>query len=559
MRVTVRARWRAARGMAATILLAATLVAQDPGPADDGWARHEFRHHVMGVDGRAVVWGRDPAAARAAADAAFAELDRLDAIFSDWRDDSELSRLCDRAGRGPVEVSPELHDVLLQASILARATGGAFDVTVGPLTRLWRQARAAGVPPRDDEIESARALVGWSRVRFEGGGRRVELLMPGMRLDLGGIAKGAACRRAVDVLTAAGHPRALVELGGDLTVGAPPPGRARWVVEAGCGDAALPLGRLALVNESLATSGDTWQAFEHDGVRYSHVVDPRTGRAVTSHRCAVVLGGSGAAVDALASVASLMEPRRLEMLVTRFASGGLFGEALADAGPSRAPGRLLLGDAGLLGLTRDLPAGPWVDMLDPALSRWHQVDGDGEPHDPTDYRMVDGVLHVPSAGPGGSLRTRADFRDLHLRLDFALEHMANGGLFLRGDRAGGDPAYSGCEIQMLDDHHWEAVTGTTLQPFQFTGSLYASVAPAVRDALLPDGEWNTLEVLYQGPHLAVALNGVVLMEVDTRRVPGDPPYLERAATGFVGLQRYGAPGVAGDTALRVRHFSLREL
>ena len=577
---TVRTRGRAARGMAATILLAATLVAQDPGPGDEGWARHEFRHRSMGVEGRVVVWGRDPAAARSAADAAFAEVDRLDAIFSDWRDDSELNRLCERAGLGPVEVSADLYDVLLQASILSRATGGAFDVTVGPLTRLWRRARADGVPPRDDEVGSALALVGWSRVRFGGGGARsVELLMPGMRLDLGGIAKGLAARRAVAVLTARGHPRCLVELGGDLAVGAPPVGASRWVVEAGCGDGALPPARYALVHESLSTSGDTAQAFEHEGVRYSHVVDPRSGRALRHHRCAVVIGGSGGAVDALASVASLVEPRKLQSLVTRFGPGTLFASALSRPDSTGAPGRLVLPDEGLLGLARDqhvfhsmedawylasatpsdLPTGPWIDMLDPELSRWRAVDGLGEPRDPDDYRVVDGVLHIPSAQPGGSLRTRADYRDVHLRLDFALEHMANGGLFLRGDRAGGDPAYSGCEIQLIDDHHWEAVTGNTLAAYQFTGSLYASVGPGVTDALLPDGEWNTLEVLFQGPHLAVALNGVPLLEVDTRKVPGDPAFTERAATGFLGLQRYGAPGVTGDTAVRVRHFFLREL
>src|SRR5262249_46381493 len=151
---------------------------------------------------------------------------------------------------------------------------------------------------------------------------------------------------------------------------------------------------------------------------------------------------------------------------------------------------------------------------------------------------ADGVLHVPSSG-GGTLRTRADFRDFDLRLDFRTQRLANSGVFLRADRAGGNPAFSGCEVQILDDFNWEAASGSALRPWQFCGSLYGSVPPARRDALRPIGAWNTFEIHCQGSRLSTRLNGVLLYDVDTSALQPEegPPFAQRAAAGFIGLQR----------------------
>ena len=129
---------------------------------------------------------------------------------------------------------------------------------------------------------------------------------------------------------------------------------------------------------------------------------------------------------------------------------------------------------------------------------------------------------------------------------------------LRAARDGSNPAYSGCGVQLLDDHHWEAGTGTILTEVQLTGSVYGAVA-ATDSRLLPDGAWNALEVLYQGTRLAVVLNGQVLLDVDTRAVGADPPFSARAPSGFVALQRYASGGVEGDVAVWIRDFYLREL
>lgn len=201
----------------------------------------------------------------------------------------------------------------------------------------------------------------------------------------------------------------------------------------------------------------------------------------------------------------------------------------------------------------------WRALIDPELSAWMAGAPGGELVPPlaSGYRVEDGVMHIPSRG-SGDLISRAELRNAALRLEFALETMANGGVFLRSSRAGGNPSYTGAEVQLLDDHDWERVTGSTLKPWQFTGSLYAAVAPEV-SVLRPTGEWNTLELLYRDTRLAVALNGHVLYDVDTHALEADPPFAERVAHGFLGLQRYASPAVEGDTAIRVRNMFMRPL
>jgi hypothetical protein len=153
-------------------------------------------------------------------------------------------------------------------------------------------------------------------------------------------------------------------------------------------------------------------------------------------------------------------------------------------------------------------------------------------------------LCFPRAGGGGDVRTREDFRDFELRLDFRMESLCNSGVFLRAARDGTNPAYSGCEIQILDDFDWERATGKELEDFQFTGGLYGSLANEKRDVVRRPGHWNTFEVRYVGSQLAVKLNGELLYDVDTLRLPGKP-FAERAKEGFIGLQRH-APREGGE-------------
>lgn len=275
--------------------------------------RYEFVERQMGVPFRIALYAPDEAAANAAARAAYRRVKFLNGLLSDYEPDSELMRLCRTSGPGrPVVVSPELHHVLLRSVALSRQTDGAFDVTVGPLVQLWRQARRNRTLPDADRLAAARQLVGYRQIRIDRKDRTVELLQAGMRLDLGGIAKGYAADEALAVLQAHGVTRALVDAGGDMMLGDPPPGTDGWRI----GVASLtqpdeaPDRVLLLKNIAVATSGDAYQFVEIDGRRYSHLIDPRTGLGLTTPSSVTVVASDGLTADSLASAVSVLGPQR---------------------------------------------------------------------------------------------------------------------------------------------------------------------------------------------------------------------------------------------------------
>lgn len=203
-------------------------------------------------------------------------------------------------------------------------------------------------------------------------------------------------------------------------------------------------------------------------------------------------------------------------------------------------------------------AAGWRALFDGrSLAGWEPIG------DPGGYVVRDGLLVFPVRGPDAYLRTREDFEDFVLRLDFRLAPGANSGVFLRADRASGNPAFSGCEVQIIDDHGYEALTGHALKEWQHSGALYASVAPGVKDALLPAGQWNSLEITYQGSRLRTVLNDRVLYDVDTHAVPvlqpGARPFAERARRGFLGLQRHAPKEVQGEAYAWFRNVFVRPL
>jgi FAD:protein FMN transferase len=285
-------------------LLAAGL-ASDAG----GQERFEFRQLHMGVETRIVLYAADADQATTAAARAFARVAELDSIMSDFRSDSELSRLVQAAGGEPVEISRELFHVLDHAQELARLSDGAFDVTAAPLVESWRKARRTGVLPSEEERRAAALLVGWRHLHLDGGTRSARLRFPGMRLDLGGIGKGYASDEAIASLRAAGIDRALVQMGGDIVVSGPPPGEKGWQIHLP-GDE--PEAALRLTNAAVSTSGDTEQYVEMDGVRYSHIVDPRTGFGLRSRVGVTVIADEGITADGLSTLLSVLGPGQAE-------------------------------------------------------------------------------------------------------------------------------------------------------------------------------------------------------------------------------------------------------
>ena len=267
----------------------------------------------MGLPVRIRLYSSSEEAAGTAAAAAFARIAALDQMMSDYRPDSELRRL----GSSWSPVSRELFAVLERAIEIADATGGAFDPTVGPLVALWREARQSHRLPDASAIDTAKTLVGWRLVQLDAARPAVRLAREGARLDLGGIAKGYIIQQALQAMIPFGVTRALVEAGGDIVVGDAPPGRDGWSIDVTGSDAEFVARASRLTNAALATSGPTAQFVEIDGVRYSHVVDPRTGLGLTNQVTARVIAADGATADALAT-ALTVAPDTLSRIRRRF-------------------------------------------------------------------------------------------------------------------------------------------------------------------------------------------------------------------------------------------------
>lgn len=263
-------------------------------------ARFEFAQVHMGMEVRLVLYAGESAQARSAAAAAFDRIRKLEDTMSDYRDESEVRRLVLRPGEW-VPVSPDLCAVLAEALALAERSDGAFDPTAGPLVTLWRQARRTGRLPSPESIGFARARVGWRLVELRPDRCTVRLSLSGMVLDLGGLAKGYILDRALETARANNVGRVLITAGGDIVAGEPPPGRAGWRIELDGASPEMRKRAATLANVALSTSGDGEQFAVINGVRYSHVVDPRTGWPLTNRRQSYVIARSGMVADGLAT------------------------------------------------------------------------------------------------------------------------------------------------------------------------------------------------------------------------------------------------------------------
>lgn len=248
---------------------------------------------AMGTILEITLVTRDPERAHALIERCFAETARLELIFTTWREDGELARLNAKAGQGPQPASPELVRILRDAQSFALETGGVFDVTVGPLVELWRDAGNRGALPTDAEITATRARVGAERIQIDAEHGTIALASE-MSVDLGGLAKGWTLDRLGELLRRERTDRALLNFGGSslLALGTPLDAE-RWRV-------ALDGGELLDLQptSSVSISSSLGQFVEIDGVRFGHIIDPRTGRPTRSARSARVEAPDGASAEA---------------------------------------------------------------------------------------------------------------------------------------------------------------------------------------------------------------------------------------------------------------------
>jgi FAD:protein FMN transferase len=283
-------------------VIAAVLFKLHPAAAIAQGAAQEYRQLHLGVEVRLVLATADRAAAAAGARAAYAAIAELEQVLSDWRPTSEVRQLALHPGEW-VPVSPALFDVTAASLRVAQASDGAFDPTVGPVVALWREARRTGTLPSDSALQRTRGQSGWTQVHLDRATHSVRLDLPGMRLDFGGIAKGYILDSARSVLRRRGITAVLLEAGGDVMLGDPPPGERGWrvVVATAHGDTTL-----LLANVGVGTSGPSAQFVDIGGVRYSHVIDPRSGRALTRATQATVIHTTGAMSDALSTMVTVL-------------------------------------------------------------------------------------------------------------------------------------------------------------------------------------------------------------------------------------------------------------
>jgi FAD:protein FMN transferase len=271
----------------------------------------------MGMTVRIRCYSSTEDQARLAATAAFSRIAELDRMMSDYRPDSELRRL-GGAGTSWSIVSRDLFAVLEHAVAIASATEGAFDPTVGPLVTLWRDARQRRQLPERAAIERARQQVGWRHLHLDPSRLSVRFGRAGMRLDLGGIAKGYIIQQGLGAMAALGVTRALIEAGGDIVVGDAPPGREGWRIAVADADAAFAMRAARLTHAAVATSGPSAQFVEIGDLRYSHVIDPRTGIGLTNHVTAHVIAADAAIADALATAFTVAGPDEGSRIRARF-------------------------------------------------------------------------------------------------------------------------------------------------------------------------------------------------------------------------------------------------
>lgn len=302
-------------------------------PAQSQLHRFSFTEPKMGSPFTIIFYTSDSFHANSTVQHCFTLVDSLVNIFSDYIDSSELNRVCARAGTGVwFHCSVPLFEILLTAQRAYTISGHRFDISVGPLTRLWRKARKEKLFPDSTVIHEKKFLTGFNKVELNTSSRSVRLLQTGMQLDLGGIAQGYIAQKVINYLKTNGIHIALVDVSGDIACIGKPSGKKGWTVAINLPESKEELlpNNLLITNQAVTTSGDVYQFMEHDGKRYSHIVDPVTGYGITSQRNVTVIAGDGTTADWLTKACSLLPINQGKKLALSLHAEVLIAEMKAD-------------------------------------------------------------------------------------------------------------------------------------------------------------------------------------------------------------------------------------
>ena len=263
-----------------------------------GWLKRE--EAIMGTSIVVELWADERAAGEAAISAVMDEMHRIDRAMSPFKEDSELSRINREAHQAPVPVSAEMARLIVRAAEFSELSGGAFDITYAAVGHLYDYRNR--VRPSDEELEKARAAIGWRGLVLDSQARTVRFARAGMRIDLGGFAKGHAVDNAAAILRRRGIAHAMVSAGGDSRVIGDRRGRP-WTI--GIRDPRRPgqvAAMLPLEDVSISTSGDYERYFDADGTRFHHLIDPATGKSPREIQSVTILADDGLTSEALSKI-----------------------------------------------------------------------------------------------------------------------------------------------------------------------------------------------------------------------------------------------------------------
>jgi thiamine biosynthesis lipoprotein len=287
--------------------------------------RFHFTENKMGSPFNLIFYCDDSVRAAQLSKECFAIVDSLNTILSDYVMESEINRLTREGLNKKIKVSSELCSMLTRSRQAWMKSGGAFDITIGAVTRVWRKAKAKKRFPAAEEIKQAEKSTGFEKLVIDTHSSSISFTHKGIELDFGGIVKGYAAQKMVDHLKSSGVRIALADAGGDIALGDAPPGKPGWSIGINLPEQGLETWdkKLELKNCAVATSGDIYNYILHNGKKYSHIIDPRTGYGVTSQRNVTVIAKDGATADWLATACSILSiPKALAL--AKKENAGLF-------------------------------------------------------------------------------------------------------------------------------------------------------------------------------------------------------------------------------------------
>ena len=262
----------------------------------------------MGSPFQIIFYHTDSVEASHVASESYALVDSLNLVFSDYDRESEISLLAAHAGKQPQKISNALFDVMMLSLEAEQKSRQTFTVYTGALTKLWRNARRESRFPAKKKVRQALRLSSKKHFKFFPNDSLLIIAGKGASMDFGGIVKGYAAQKVIDLLQANNIDHALVDAGGDIVMGDPPPDKEGWSVGVNLPgeDAELAEHRLLIKNKAVATSGNMYQYIEHGGKKYSHIINPKTGYGITEQRQVTVIANDGATADWLATACSIL-------------------------------------------------------------------------------------------------------------------------------------------------------------------------------------------------------------------------------------------------------------